>query len=118
MGSPRDGREAVNATEAQEKDMNKRLAAWAIFVMCAPGLVGCGRSDPFATPGSPSPQSLAPFPVPQRPLVDLAGQYLLTFEAGNSCEQLPREFRSRTYEASIGYAGSGQTGTATGSAPS
>lgn len=91
--------------------MNMRLAACAILVMCAQGLVGCGGSDSLLTPVTPSPQPLPPFPAPQRPLVDLTGQYLLTFEAGTSCEQLPREFRSRTYEASIGYLGSNQSGT-------
>jgi hypothetical protein len=111
MGSSRDGREAVNATEAQEKHINKRLAAWAILVMCAQGLVGCGRSDPFSTPVAPSPQSLAPFPAPQRPLVDLTGNYVVTFEADSSCEQLPEVLRTRTYEASIGYIGAERDGT-------
>lgn len=114
MGSPRDGREAVNATEADvshEKHMNKRLAAWAILVMCAQGLVGCGRSDSLLTPVAPSPQLLPPFPAPPRPPVDLTGQYLLTFEAGNSCEQLPKELRTRTYEAGIEYIGAARDGT-------
>jgi hypothetical protein len=35
--------------------------------------------------------------------VDLTGDYGLTFEVGDSCEQVPKELRTRTYEARIEY---------------
>jgi hypothetical protein len=38
--------------------------------------------------------------------VDLTGNYGLTFEVGSACEQVPKELRSRTYEAKIEYHGS------------
>ena len=90
--------------------MNKRLAAWAIFVISAQGLGGCGRSDSLSTPLAPSPPPLVPSPPP-RPVLDLTGNYVLTFEADSSCEQLPKELRTRTYDASIGYIGTGRDGT-------
>lgn len=87
--------------------MNKRLA---ILAICAQGLVGCGGSHPSSTPLSPS----APIPSspPQPPVIGLAGNYIVTFEADRSCEQLPGALKTRTYEASIGY-NSGGNGTPT-----
>jgi hypothetical protein len=38
--------------------------------------------------------------------VDLTGNYALAFEAGSGCEQIPKELRTRTYEARIAYASS------------
>jgi hypothetical protein len=35
--------------------------------------------------------------------VDLRGDYLLTFEVGGGCEEVPKDLRTRTYEATIGY---------------
>jgi len=35
--------------------------------------------------------------------VDLTGNYALTFEMGNACEQIPRELKTRTYAATIEY---------------
>ena len=89
--------------------MSKRFVAWAVLVMLGQGLAGCGRSDSLPTPLAPTPSTLQP--APQRPLMDLTGNDMLTFEAGNSCDELPKEFRSRTYEASIGYLGPNQSGT-------
>jgi len=89
--------------------MNKRFAAWAVLAMLGQGLAGCGRSDSLPTPLAPTPPT--PQPAPPTPLVDLAGNYVVTFEADSSCEQLPRELRTRTYEARIGYSGPGPDGT-------
>ena len=36
--------------------------------------------------------------------VDLTGNYALAFEVGVRCEQVPKELRTRTYEARIAYA--------------
>jgi hypothetical protein len=88
-----------------ETPMKTRIAVWTLLVMCVHALTGCGRSEPSLTPLAPSP------PAPRRPLVDLTGSYTLTFEAGTSCEQLPEELRTRTYLASISYAGPAQNRT-------
>jgi hypothetical protein len=89
--------------------MSKRFVAWAVLVMLGQGLAGCGRSDSLPTPLAPTPSTSQP--APQRPLVDLTGNYVVTFEADSSCEQLPKELRTRTYEARIGYIGAGWDGT-------
>jgi hypothetical protein len=89
--------------------VNKRLVAWIVLVMCAQGLVGCGQSDSSYTPSAPSPPH--GLPSPRRPPIDLTGNHLVTFEADRSCEQLPAELRTRTYEAIIGYVGPSQNGT-------
>ena len=36
-------------------------------------------------------------------LVDLRGDYTLTFEVGGGCEEVPKELRTRTYEATVAY---------------
>jgi hypothetical protein len=83
---------------------------WIILLTCAQGLVGCGRSDSSHSPLTPSPLLPSAPPPRSRSLsVDLTGNYLLTFEAGSSCDRLPQELRTRTYEARIGYSSS--TGT-------
>jgi hypothetical protein len=79
--------------------MKTRIAAWTILVMCAQALIGCGGSNDSYNPANPSP----PTPPPRSLAVDLTGNYALTFQAGSSCEQLPKEFRTRTYEARIEY---------------
>jgi hypothetical protein len=87
--------------------MKTRIAVWTLLVMCVHALTGCERSEPSLTPLAPSP----PAPAPRQPLVDLTGSCTLTFEAGTSCEQLPEELRTRTYLASISYAGAAQNRT-------
>ena len=85
--------------------MNNRLMAWLVVVMLAQALAGCGGSHPSSTPLSPS----APIPSspPQPPVIGLAGNYIVTFEADRSCEQLPEALKTRTYEASISYSSGG-----------
>ena len=83
----------------------------ALALAVAVGAACSDHRSPVAPTAALAPSSSAPLPARQRPLVDLTGSYLLTFEAGTSCEQLPQEFRTRTYEASIGYAGPRQNGT-------
>jgi hypothetical protein len=52
----------------------------------------------------PSPPPAAPAPAPAPPgLVDLRGNYTLTFEIGGGCEEVPAQLRTRTYEAAISY---------------
>ena len=56
----------------------------------------------------PPPTAAAPVPPPAAPpplnlVVDLRGDYTLTFEVGGGCEEVPQELRTRTYEARIGY---------------
>jgi hypothetical protein len=55
-------------------------------------------------PPTPTPPAPAPAPAPAPPgLVDLRGNYTLTFEIGGGCEEVPTEFRTRSYEAAISY---------------
>ena len=87
--------------------MNARFVTWTIVAMCLIGLAGCGSdlpSIPLApTPSTPPPVPTPP-PAPPRSLaVDLTGNYTLTFEVGNACEEVPKELRIRTYEATIEY---------------
>src|SRR6266545_484079 len=87
--------------------MNARFVTWTIVAICVTGVAGCGSdlpSIPLApTPSTPPPGPTPP-PAPPRSLaVDLTGNYALTFEVGNGCEQVPKELRTRTYEAKIGY---------------
>ena len=87
--------------------MNTRFVAWTIVAMCVTGVVDCGRSDSSSIPSAPTASTPQPAPTPPTPPralpVDLTGNYALTFEVGNACEQVPRELRTRTYEAKIGY---------------
>jgi hypothetical protein len=55
------------------------------------------------TPAQPTPTQSAPVPVTPAPqgLVDLSGDYILTFQVGSGCEEVPKELRTRTYEARI-----------------
>ena len=92
--------------------MTKQLVTWAVLAMLAQGVAGCGGSDSSSIPLAPTPStSRRPPTPPPRPLVDLTGNYRVTFEADSSCEQLPEVLRTRTYEASIGYIGAGPDGT-------
>jgi hypothetical protein len=87
--------------------MQKRIVTWIILLTCAQGLVGCGRPDSSSIPSAPSPSTPppapAPPPAPPSLRMDLTGDYGLTFEVGDSCEQVPKELRTRTYEARIEY---------------
>jgi hypothetical protein len=87
--------------------MNPRFMAWTFVVMLGHGLAGCGGSHSSSTPLSPS----TPMPSPQPPVAALAGNYIVTFEADRSCEQLPEALKTRTYGASIAYTGGGTGGT-------
>jgi hypothetical protein len=94
--------------------MKTRIAAWTVLVIGAQALIGCGGSNAPNNPLNPSPPpppTATPTPPPRSLPVDLTGKYALTFEAAPSCEQLPPEFRTRTYTASIGYAGPAHSGT-------
>jgi hypothetical protein len=82
--------------------MKRRFVAWAVLVMLSQGCAGCGQSDSSAIPVAPSPATPAPPPAPQGH-IDLTGDYRLTFEVGGACEQVPKELRSRTYDARIHY---------------
>jgi len=83
--------------------MNRRFIACIVAVMLSQGCAGCGRSDSSPIPLAPSLPTLAPVPPSPQGLVDLTGDYTLTFEVGGACEEIPREFRIRTYEAKISY---------------
>lgn len=87
--------------------MKTRIAAWTIFAVCAQTQIGCGRgSNDSSNPVSPSPPPppiTTPTPPPRLLAVDLTGNYALTFEVGNACEQVPKELRRRTYQARIDY---------------
>ena len=87
--------------------MNARFVTWTIVAMCLTGAAGCGSDGP-SIPSAPTPSTPPPVPnpppAPPRSLaVDLTGNYTLTFEVGNACEQVPKELRIRTYEAIIEY---------------
>lgn len=94
--------------------MNTRFVTWTIGAMCLTGAAGCGSESP-SIPSAPTPTSPRPAPTPPPPrslAVDLTGNYALTFEVGNACEQVPKELRIRTYEARIEYESSqGSTDT-------
>lgn len=83
--------------------MRKGFAAWTVLVILVEGLAGCGGSDVPYNPVSPSPPTPPPPPPPFSLAVDLRGDYDLTFEVGNGCEQVPNELRRRTFEATISY---------------
>jgi hypothetical protein len=83
--------------------MNKRFSGWIVLVMLSQGCAGCGRSDSSPIPLAPSVPTPAPVPPSPQGLVDLTGDYTLTFDVGGACEEIPREFRTRTYEARISY---------------
>ena len=61
-----------------------------------------GSSNPVS-PSPPPPPITTPTPPPPSLIVDLTGHYALTFEVGGACEEVPKELRTRTYEARIGY---------------
>jgi hypothetical protein len=94
------------ANGAGDAHMNKRFVAWAVLVMLSQGFAGCEQSRPLPNPVTPSPPPSPPPPPPLPPpqlAIDLTGNYTLTFEVGGGCEQIPKELRTRTYEAKIGY---------------
>jgi hypothetical protein len=92
--------------------MHTRCTAWTFVVLLGQGLAGCGGSHSSSTPLSPS----TLMPSPQPPVAAFAGNYLVTFEADRSCEELPDALKTRTYGASIASTGSGIGGPA-GSPP-
>ena len=90
--------------------MNAQFVTWTIVAMCLT-VAGCGSDSP-SIPSAPTPSTPPPAPAPPPPppppprrstTLDLTGNYALTFEAGNGCELVPKELRSRTYEARIRY---------------
>ena len=86
--------------------MNGRLVTSTVIAMCLTGVAACGKSDSSLIPSAPAPltpQSAPTPPPPRATLVDLTGDYALNVEAGKGCEEVPRELRTRTYEARIGY---------------
>ena len=91
--------------------MNARFVTWTIVAMCLT-VAGCGPDSP-SIPLAPTPSTPPPAPTPPPPprsLVGaLTGDYALTFEVGNGCEAVPKEFRTRTYEARIEYWKSSET---------
>jgi hypothetical protein len=90
--------------------MNTRFVTWPIVAMCLTGVAACGSDSPSIpsapTPSTP-PSSPTPPPPPRSLAVDLTGIYVLTFEVGNACEQVPKELRIRTYDARVDYQSSG-----------
>jgi hypothetical protein len=86
--------------------MNTRFVTWTIVAMWLTGVAACGSDSP-SIPLAPtrSTPPVAPSPPAPTPLlaVDLTGSYTLTFEVGSACDEVPRELRTRTYEARIGY---------------
>ena len=86
--------------------MKKGFALWVVLVALGQGPAGCGGSDASYNPVSPPPSPPTPPPAPPpspKLVVDLTGNYTLTFEVGDDCEQIPNELRSRTYDATIAY---------------
>jgi hypothetical protein len=66
-------------------------------------VASCGGS-PTTPVAQPPPIPAPPAPAPAPPgLVDLRGDYTLTFEVGGGCEEVPKELRTRTYEATVAY---------------
>jgi hypothetical protein len=85
--------------------MNAGFVTWTIVAICSTGIAACGSDSP-PIPTAPTlsiPPPAPPLPSPRSLAVDLTGLYALTFEVGNSCEQVPKELRIRTYEARIEY---------------
>jgi hypothetical protein len=96
----------ASAPVTWEEHMKKGFAVCAVLMTLGHGLVGCGGSNASYNPFSPSPP-LPPPPLPPRTLaVDLTGNYALTFDVGNACEEVPKDLRRRTYEATIAFSGS------------
>lgn len=89
--------------------MNTRLTACTVVLILASGVASCGGTDSSSTPLSPS--TSFSLPVPQPPLIGLAGNYTVPFEADRSCEQFPDSLKTRTYSAIIGYVGPSHDGT-------
>ena len=89
--------------------MNTRLVPFTILAMYLAGVTACGSNSP-SNPSAPTPTTPPPAPTPAPPprslAVDLTGSYALAFEVGTGCEHVPRELRTRTYEARIAYASS------------
>ena len=85
--------------------MNGRFVTGTIVAMCLTGVAGCGSDSPSIplAPTPPTPPPVSTPPPPRSLAVDLTGRYALTFEVGNACEQVPKEIRTRTYEATIEY---------------
>ena len=86
----------------EDKPMHTRIVAWAALVTLGLGLGACAGSDASYNRVSPLPPE-APPPPPFSLAVDLRGNYDLTFEVGNACEQVPNELRRRTFQATISY---------------
>jgi len=83
--------------------MKMGFAVCAVLVVLGPGPAGCGGSNASYNPVSPPVPPPLPPPPPLKLAVDLTGNYALTFEVGDACEQIPTELRSRTYETTIAY---------------
>ena len=67
-------------------------------------LVVAACESPTRPAPQPPPTAAAPAPPPPLELVvDLRGNYTLTFEVGGGCEEVPKELRTRTYETSLSY---------------
>ena len=78
------------------------------FLSAALLVVAACASPTWPTPVQRPPIQLAPAPVPAPPApqgaLDLSGDYALTVHVGSGCEEVPKEIRTRTYEATISYA--------------
>ena len=71
-------------------------------------IVAACASPTWPTPVQRPPIQLAPVPAPSAPrgLVDLSGDYTLTVIVGSGCEEVPKELRTRTYQAAISFSNS------------
>jgi hypothetical protein len=88
---------------SQETYMNTRFVTWTIVATCSMAVAACGSDSPSILT-APTVSTSPPAPPPPRSLaVDLTGNYALTFEVGSACDEVPKELRTRTYEARIGY---------------
>src|SRR5439155_2061945 len=74
----------------------RRMLLAAVFTFGA-----CGGSTPSAGPTAPTPTAA---PVPATP-TNIAGTYTLTIQTSSVCTQLPSQFRTRTYVATITQSG-------------
>jgi hypothetical protein len=86
--------------------MKTRIMTWPVVIVCVQMLIGCGGSNaPYnpVNPSPPPPPIATPPPPPPSLAVNLTGNYAMTFEVGNACEEVPKELRIRTYLASIEY---------------